>query len=100
VKAKGIRILGATIIPRHTTSPAAANVWTPANTRTRNEVNRWIRTKAPFDAVIDFDRVMQDPGNPDLMLPPFNCGDGVHPSPMGYYEMGKSIDLGLFRRRR
>ncbi len=103
VKAKGIRIAGATIIPRHNVAPAGTNTgWNPDKTTVRNEVNRWIRTKAPFDAVIDFDRVVRDPANPDLMQAPFNCGDGIHPSPAGYYAMGKSIDLGLFRvvRRR
>ena len=55
--------------------------------------------RAPFDALIDFDMVVRDPANTDLISPPFNCGDGIHPSPLGYYEMGKSIDLGLFRRR-
>ena len=40
--------------------------------------------------------IVRDPANPDLMRPPFNCGDGIHPSPVGYYVMGTSIDLGLF----
>ena len=101
VKAKGIRIIGATMIPRHNVAPAGTNTgWNPDKTRIRNEVNAWIRSKAPFDAVIDFAQVVRDPGNPDLLVPAFNCGDGIHPSPLGYYEMGKSIDLSLFRRAR
>jgi lysophospholipase L1-like esterase len=100
VKAKGIRIVGATIIPRHNAAPAGTNTgWNPDKTRIRNEVNQWIRAKAPFDDVIDFDKVVRDPANPDLLVSEFNCGDGIHPSPLGYYEMGRSIDLGLFRRR-
>jgi lysophospholipase L1-like esterase len=100
VKAKGIRIVGATIIPRHNVAPTPTNTgWNQDKTRIRNEVNQWIRTKAPFDDVIDFDKVVRDPVNPDLLVPEFNCGDGIHPSPLGYYEMGRSIDLGLFRRR-
>ena len=66
-------------------------------TRVRQEVNQWMRTKAPFDAGIDFDKVVQDPANPDLILPPFNCGDGIHPSPRGYYEMGQKVRLDLFK---
>ena len=101
VKAKGIRTVGVTIIPRHNVAPAGTNSgWNPDKTRIKNEVNQWIRTKAPFDDVIDFAQVVRDPVNPDLMLPPFNCGDGIHPSALGYYEMGTSIDLSLFRRRR
>ncbi len=101
VKAKGVRIVGVSIIPRHNVAPSGTNTgWNAEKTRIRNEVNQWIRTKARFDDVIDFAQVVRDPASPDLMLTPFNCGDGIHPSPLGYYEMGKSIDLGLFRRRR
>ena len=97
VKAKGIRVIGMTIIPRHNVAPNGTNTgWNPEKTRIKNEVNRWIRTKAPFDDIIDFDHVVRDPANPDLMRSPFNCGDGIHPSPAGYYEMGKSVELRLF----
>ena len=44
-------------------------------------------------------RPVDDPANADLIYPPFNCGDGIHPSPIGYFLMGKSVDLGLFQRR-
>jgi lysophospholipase L1-like esterase len=98
VKAAGMKIYGVTIIPRHNRASADENSgWNADRTRMRNEINQWIRTKAPFDAVIDFDKVVQDPGNPDLIFPPFNCGDGIHPSPRGYLEMGKSIRLDLFK---
>ena len=60
-------------------------------------MNQWILTKAPFDAVIDFDKVVKDPKNANLIYPSFNCGDGIHPSPRGYYEMGKSVRLELFK---
>ena len=100
VKAKGLRVVGVTIIPRHNVAAAGTNTgWNPEKTAIRNTVNQWIRTKAPFDAVIDFDRFVRDPASPDLMDAPFNCGDGVHPSPAGYYAMGTSIDLSVFRRR-
>ena len=101
VKSKGIRIVAATIVPRHNVAPSQGNSgWDAQKTRIKNEVNQWIRTKAPFDGVIDFAEVVRDPANPDLLSPPFNCGDGIHPSVLGYHEMGKSIDLGLFRRPR
>lgn len=98
VKARGLTLIGVTIIPRHNRPPAENNTgWNAAKTRIRQEVNQWIRTRAPFDEVIDFDKVVQDPANADLIYPPFNCGDGIHPSPRGYYEMGASVRLGLFR---
>ena len=97
VKARGLTIVGATIIPRHNRPPAGTNTgWNPAKTAIRNEVNRWIRTEAAFDDVLDFDKVVRDPADPDLINPPLNCGDGIHPSPAGYYLMGQSVDLRLF----
>jgi lysophospholipase L1-like esterase len=94
VHARGLPITGVTIIPRHNRPPVPNNTgWNDAKTAIRNEVNRWIRTRAPFDAVLDFDKVVRDPANPDLIYPAFNCGDGIHPSPIGYYNMGKSVDL-------
>jgi lysophospholipase L1-like esterase len=97
VKAGNIRIIGVSIIPRHNVAPSGTNTgWSAQKTAKPNEVNQWIRTKAPFDRVIDFDRVVRDPANPDLLRSAFNCGDGIHPSPAGYYAMGKSVDLKLF----
>ena len=99
IKSKGIRIVAVTIIPRHNAPSTGTNFgWDPEKTSIRNELNQWIRTKGPFDSVIDFDKVVRDPSNPDLIYPPFNCGDGIHPSPLGYYVMGKSVDTGLFTR--
>jgi lysophospholipase L1-like esterase len=96
VKARGFPIIGVTIIPRHNRPPSGTNTgWNEAKTAIRNEVNRWIRTEAPFDAIIDFDAVVRDPANHDLIFPPFNCGDGIHPSPAGYYSMGQSVDVRL-----
>jgi lysophospholipase L1-like esterase len=98
VKARGLKIIGVTMIPRHNRPAAENNTgWNAAKTRFRNEVNQWLRAKSPFDAVIDFDKVVQDPKNADLINPPFNCGDGIHPSPLGYYEMGKSVRLDIFK---
>ena len=36
----------------------------------------------------------------DVIHSPFGCGDGIHSSPFGYYEMGQSVSLDLFRRGR
>jgi lysophospholipase L1-like esterase len=98
VKARRLNIVGATIIPRHNTPASGTNTgWTDAKTAIRREVNDWIRTRAPFDGVLDFDRVVRDPSNGDMIFGPFNC-DGIHPTPRGYYEMGKSVPFALFGR--
>jgi hypothetical protein len=86
-----------TIIPRHNRPPEGDNTgWNDAKTAIRNEVNEWIRTRADFDAVLDFDKVVRDPADPDLINPIYNC-DGIHPNPFGYFNMGKSVDLHVFK---
>jgi lysophospholipase L1-like esterase len=100
VKAKGIRIVGATIVPRHAVVPGVADTgWDDAKTKIRTQVNEWIRKEAGFNAVLDFDHVVRNASNPDLLEAAYNCGDGIHPSPIGYFQMGKSIDLNLFNGR-
>ncbi len=97
VKARGLKVIGVTIVPRHNVAPTASNTgWNDAKTKVRNEVNAWIREGGAFDAVIDFDRVVRSATNPDLLNVTYNCGDGIHPSPLGYFQMGKSVDLNLF----
>jgi lysophospholipase L1-like esterase len=100
VRASGHKIIGVTIIPRHNVPPSGTNTgWNDAKTAIRNEVNAWIRHRAGFDAVLDFDKVVRDPQNPNLINPIYNC-DGIHPNPFGYFAMGASIDLRLFGERR
>jgi lysophospholipase L1-like esterase len=98
VKARGLKIFAATIIPRHNTPPSGTNTgWNDAKTAIRRDVNRWIRTSDVFDGVLDFDDVVRDPADADAIFAPFNC-DGIHPTPRGYYEMGASVPLDLFGR--
>jgi lysophospholipase L1-like esterase len=49
--------------------------------------------------VLDFDKVVRSTSDQDLLNPAYNCGDGIHPSPAGYFQMGKAVDLGLFGAR-
>ena len=90
VRAAGIRIFGATIIPRSDSG------WSAAKTQLRNEVNQWIRTGGAFDGVVDFDNAVRDPAHVDLLYPPYNC-DQVHPTPLAYVEMAKAISLTAIR---
>ena len=95
LKARGLKVIAATIIPRHNTPPGSTFVWDSSKTAIRNEVNQWIRSEADFDAVLDFDRVVHD-SDPNRIFPAYNC-DGIHPNVLGYYEMGRQIPLELFR---
>ena len=97
VKARGLKVTGATIIPRHDVPPSGTNTgWNAAKTRISHQVNAWMSSSAAFDHVIDFARVVRDVAHPDLIAPAYNC-DGIHPTPLGYYEMGHFLNLDWFR---
>jgi lysophospholipase L1-like esterase len=93
--AHGLRVIGATITPYTGSDYYHPG---PLSEADRQTVNRWIRDAGHFDAVIDFDKVVRDPHQPDRLLPAYDCGDHLHPSPAGYRAMGEAIPLGLFAR--
>jgi lysophospholipase L1-like esterase len=94
--AHGLRVYGATITPYGGSSYYHPG---PMSEADRQQVNRWIRARGHFDAVIDFDSVARDPEHPDRLLPAYDCGDHLHPSPAGYKAMGNVIALELFAPR-
>jgi lysophospholipase L1-like esterase len=91
--AHGLRIYGATITPY-----VGSDYYHPGplSEADRQAVNDWIRAPGHFDAVIDFDAAVRDPQHPDHLLPAYDCGDHLHPSPAGYKAMGEAIPLTLF----
>jgi lysophospholipase L1-like esterase len=99
VHARNIKIIGATAIPRGRPQTG----WSSANEAQRLALNDWIRTKAHFDGVIDFDALMKNGpivtlaagGSASAIPTAWNC-DGTHPNSAGYKAMGEFIDLRLF----
>jgi lysophospholipase L1-like esterase len=91
--AHGIRVIGATILPY-----SGNGFYHPdqLNEADRKTINEWIRAAGHFDAVVDFDKIMRDPAHPDRLLPAFDCGDHLHPSPAGYRRMAEGIPSGTF----
>lgn len=89
----GMQVIGATIMPFVGSEFYHPG---PASEADRQAINQWIRAPGHFDAVIDFDRVMRDPEHPDRLLPAFDSGDHLHPSPAGYAAMADAIPLSLF----
>ena len=63
----------------------------------RQAVNHWIRTGKAYDAVIDFDKALRDPGEPTRLRAAYDSGDNLHPNDAGYKAMADAIDLSLFR---
>ena len=88
----GLRVIGATILPY--TGSDYYHPW-PANEADRTALNAWIRTPGHLDAVIDFDQVMADPHDRTRLLPAYDSGDHLHPSPAGYAVMANAVPLAL-----
>jgi lysophospholipase L1-like esterase len=91
--AHGIKVIGATILPYTGSDYYHPG---PASEADRQAINQWIRTLGHFDEVVDLDKVMRDPAHPDRLLPEYDSGDHLHPSPAGYNAMGNAIPLSLF----
>ncbi|MGI3230947.1 SGNH/GDSL hydrolase family protein [Streptomyces sp. GTA36] len=94
--AQGIRVYGATL------TPFGGNTMydDPDGHResARQAVNSWIRTSGTFDAVIDFDRAVRDPGDPRRLLSTLHDGDWLHLNPEGYRVLAAAVPLRLFRQ--
>lgn len=91
-RAKGIRVIGATLTPygghlAHTAKREAL----------RQQVNRYIREEAPFDAVVDFDAAVRDPKRPDRIRPAFDPGDHLHFNDAGMLALARAVDLKALR---
>jgi lysophospholipase L1-like esterase len=88
-----IRVIGATLLPF-----AGSDFYHPGptNEAARQAVNAWIRTPGNFDAVMDFDKITRDPEHRERLLPAFDSGDHLHPSPAGFAAMANAVPLSLF----
>ena len=90
---RGLKIFGATLTPFY-----GAAYYTEVGETKRQALNEWIRTGKAYDAVIDFDSVTRDPGNPKMFLPRYDSCDHLHPNDAGYRAMADAIDLSLFKQ--
>lgn len=82
-KARGLKVMIGTLLPYEGAAYADA-----AGEERRQAVNRWMRDNARlFDAVIDFDGAMQEPGQPTVMRLSDQIGDHLHPNDAGYARM-------------
>lgn len=91
--ARGIRVIGATLLPFGGDDPS--DFYTPAKDSIRDRINAELRRGSCFDAIIDFDAALRDPAHPDRLLPRYDSGDHVHPSLAGYAAMAATVDVKL-----
>ncbi|MDF9528420.1 GDSL-type esterase/lipase family protein [Bacillus cereus] len=92
--AKGLWIYGGTLTPYR--GATFTDYFTEEGEVTRDRVNTWIRSSGVFDGVIDFEKALADPNDPDKMIPAYDSGDDIHPNDAGYKAMAEAIDLSIF----
>jgi lysophospholipase L1-like esterase len=98
VRLKGLKIYGGTLTPFKGTGSQnpEPRYYCDEGEVKRGIINNWVRTSGEFDAVIDFDQVTRDAGDPLMFNPAYDSGDHLHPSDAGYEAMANAIDLALF----
>jgi lysophospholipase L1-like esterase len=89
----GIKVVGATIMPDEGVPTASER-----GEEIRQTVNRWIRAKGNFDAVVDFDLLVQDRSHPARINPAYDPGDHIHPNDAGNKAMADAFDLAIFAK--
>lgn len=95
---KGLRIYVGTLTPFRDASYLQYDwTFTEQGEETREKVNAWIRSNKDFDGVIDFEKAIANPQDPDRMLPVYDSGDHIHPNSTGYQAMANAIDLSVFK---
>ncbi|MGY4395788.1 lysophospholipase L1-like esterase [Sphingomonas sp. UYAg733] len=96
--ANGVRVIGATLTPFAGAlpgTPLSPRYYSAEKDALRRRVNDWIRTSGTFDAVVDFDRLLDDPAAPGAMLRDYDSGDRLHPGDAGNAAMARAVDLDI-----
>jgi lysophospholipase L1-like esterase len=83
---RGVRVVGCTLLPF-----GGSDHWGERAAKVSHEVNEWIRCSGEFDAVVDLQRVMADPEDPDRLNPAYDFGDHLHPNDEGYVVMAEAV---------
>ncbi|WP_171171292.1 SGNH/GDSL hydrolase family protein [Streptomyces sp. I05A-00742] len=87
---------GLTVIA-HTIGPYAGTIYEGYDSEEgraiRRKVNDWIRTTDIFDAVTDVATAVEDPTDPEQILPAYDCGDHLHLNDEGTKAMAAAVDL-------
>jgi lysophospholipase L1-like esterase len=93
---RGVKVFGATETP-FSGAATIPGIFSAEKEAQRKALNQWIRSSHAFDGVIDFEKVVLDPANPERIRPAWDSGDHLHPNDAGYQAIANSIDLALFK---
>lgn len=99
---RGVRIVGATLPPFAGAVPGTPldDYYQPDKDTLRRQLNAWLRTDSPFDAVIDLDAALRDPADPSRMAVAYDSGDHLHPGDAGNRAMAEAVDLEILLGRK
>jgi lysophospholipase L1-like esterase len=89
--ARGIRVVGATMLPFKASYEQPADF--AQAEAVRQAVNHWILTSGQYDVVVDFAAVVADPADPQQLNPAYDSGDHLHPNDAGYRALADAINL-------
>jgi lysophospholipase L1-like esterase len=84
--ARGLRVIGSTLLPF-----GGSDHWGEHAAKVSHEVNEWIRDAGEWDTVVDLNRVLADPADPDRLHPAYDFGDHLHPHDAGYAVMAEAV---------
>jgi lysophospholipase L1-like esterase len=86
----GLKVVAVTILPFK--NYRGGWPWTEEKQVVIDDVNAWILNAAiHVDYKVNAYPAMEDPANPDCLLPAYDCSDGVHPSYAGYNALANVI---------
>ncbi|MGI5468952.1 SGNH/GDSL hydrolase family protein [Streptomyces sp. CA-132043] len=86
--ARGLRVTGSTLTPFY-----GHRGYSVRMDQVRQAVNAQIRAGNVYDNVVDFDKALRDPAQPNRLLPQYDSGDHLHPSDDGYKAMALAVNL-------
>ncbi|MDX3843305.1 GDSL-type esterase/lipase family protein [Streptomyces europaeiscabiei] len=90
VHARGLRLIGATVVPYR----GWGDWWTEAKEADRQKVNAFVRDSGGvFDDYADFDKAVRDPDDPTRYAAAFDSGDHLHPNDTGMKAFADAVDL-------
>jgi len=88
-KALGMTVVAMTVMPWK----GNATYWTAGRQAVTDALNTWIASEATANGylLVDTFTLMEDPLNPDYLLPAYDSGDGLHPSAAGKAAIASAV---------